>query len=127
MNIVYVDRAKFKAHITTKKHKIWLKNKIHPQKQLQSQPQLPTMISTITKQMSNMSINPINPITHITQTNIVTEENTDISISTQTDIVSQIQPRYYAPKVSHLIYFMKWTVNTQKIMREIEERIILKE
>ena len=38
MSIVYTEKSKFKAHITTKKHKQWLKNKAPPAPKAPVQP-----------------------------------------------------------------------------------------
>lgn len=116
-HVIYVDKAKFKAHTTTKKHKMWLKTRTPPP-QTSPNPNNHDVAVPIT-QTEDLPID-INPI--------VTEEETHAFAQEEHNPVTTdiIQPRYYAPKVSHLIYFMKWTVRTEKIMREIEERIILK-
>ena len=91
MSIVYTEKSKFKAHITTKKHKQWLKNKAPPAPKAPVQP-------------VEQSVQPVEqPDTPVAQTTTA--------------------PRYHAPRVSELRYFMVWTIHTHQIMREIEERL----
>ena len=91
MSIVYTEKSKFKAHITTKKHKQWLKNKAPPAPKAPVQP-------------VEQSVQPVEqPDTPVAQTTTA--------------------PRYHAPRVSELRYFMVWTIHTHQTMREIEERL----
>ena len=85
MSIIYTEKSKFKAHITTKKHKQWLKNKTPP---------------------LNPDVQP------------VAQMEPDVQ-----PVAPGLHPRYHAPRVSELRYFMVWTMRTNQIMREIEERL----
>ncbi len=117
-SIIYIDKAKFKAHITTKKHKMWLKSKSTKTE------------STKTESTKTESKDTTSPPKDTTTTSTTTPQPLPENIPEKTETQEPVtiphtidKPRFHAPRVSELRYFMTWTLRIHKVSQEIEERL----